>query len=320
LSHPCPRLGREMYTIKHASEIVGVPVATLRAWQRRYRVVNPGRSDAGYRLYGNGDIAVLRHMQALVASGWSPKEASKAAVSGEARLARMPAGLWQDERRTSRSTSRPGSAATDLVAAAAALDPSAVSRMLDEHFATSSFEQIVDSWLLPELEHLGRAWADGRVTVAGEHMVAAAVERRLSAAFDAAGQDSGRSPLLLTGLPSGSRHELGILSFATAARRQGLAVLHMGTDLPLADWLSAVQRQRPDAVVLGVPTPTDVVPAVELVRRLSSRQTLVALGGQQQEVVMEAAGSLGDRPVVALGHSITHAASDLRERLTQALT
>jgi hypothetical protein len=29
---------------------------------------------------------------------------------------------------------------------------------------------------------------------------------------------------------------------------------------------------------------------------------------------------LGDRPVVALGHSITHAASDLRERLTQALT
>jgi methanogenic corrinoid protein MtbC1 len=192
--------------------------------------------------------------------------------------------------------------------------------MLDEHFATSSFEQIVDSWLLPELEHLGRAWADGRVTVAGEHMVAAAVERRLSAAFDAAGQDSGRSPLLLTGLPSGSRHELGILSFATAARRQGLAVLHMGTDLPLADWLSAVQRQRPDAVVLGVPTPTDVVPAVELVRRLSSRQTLVALGGQQQEVVIEAAGALGDRPVVALGHSITHAASDLRERLTQALT
>jgi MerR family transcriptional regulator, light-induced transcriptional regulator len=309
-----------MYTIKHAAEMVGVPVATLRAWQRRYRVVNPGRSDTGYRLYGDGDIAVLRRMQALVASGWSPKEASKAAVSGEARLARRPADLWQDEHRRSRSTSRPSRAATDLVAAAAALDPSTVSWMLDEHFATSSFEQIVDSWLLPELERLGRAWADGRVTVAGEHMVAAAVQRRLSAAFDAAGQDSKRSPLLLTGLPVGSRHELGILSFATAARRQGLAVLHIGTDLPLADWLSAVQRQRPDAVVLAVPTASDVAAAVELVKGLSARQTLVALGGQQQEAVVEAAGAWGDRPVVALGHSIARAASELRERLTQALT
>ena len=36
--------------------------------------------------------------------------------------------------------------------------------------------------------------------------------------------------------------------------------------------------------------------------------------------VVEAAGAWGDRPPVALGHSITHAASELRERLTPALT
>jgi MerR family transcriptional regulator, light-induced transcriptional regulator len=307
-----------MYTIKHAAEMVGVPVATLRAWQRRYRVVNPGRSDTGYRLYGDADIAVLRRMQALVASGWSPKEASKAAVTDEARLATMPPRLRQHQPWRSKWASSPGNTAPDLVAVAAALDPVAISRMLDERFATSSFEQTVESWLLPELERLGTAWANGRVTVAGEHMVAAAVQRRLSAAFDAAGQDSERSPLLLTGLPSGSHHELGILSFATAARRQGLAVLHMGTDLPLADWLSAVERQRPDAVVLAVPTPSDVAAAVALVKGLSARQTLVALGGQQQEAVVAAARAWGDRPAEALGHSITRAASELRERLTAA--
>src|SRR5829696_881700 len=254
-----------MYTIKHAAEMVGVSVATLRAWQRRYRVVDPGRSDAGYRLYRDDDIAVLRRMQALVASGWSPKQASRAALSGEATPAEMPADLGQYQPRMSRWASGRDKAAPDLVAAATALDPFAASRMLDEGFAASSFEQLVDSWLLPELARLGTAWADGRVTVAGEHMVAAAVQWRLSAAFDAAGEDSRRSPLVLTGLPPGSRHELGILSFATAARRQGLAVLHMGTDLPLSDWLSAVERQRPDAVVFAVPTPGDLAPAVELV-------------------------------------------------------
>jgi MerR family transcriptional regulator, light-induced transcriptional regulator len=305
-----------MYTIKHAAEMVGIPVATLRAWQRRYRVVNPERSTAGYRLYGNEDIAVLRRMQALVTSGWSPKEASKAAASGEARVGTMPAPR-PDAPRGSGSADE---AAPDLVEAAAALDPFAVSRMLDEHFATSSFEQIVDSWLLPQLDRLGRAWADNRVTVAGEHMVAAAVQRRLSAAFDAAGQDSRRSSFLLTGLPSGSRHELGILSFATAARRQGLAVLHLGTDLPLADWLSAVERQQPDAVVVAVPTPSDVASAAKLVQRLSARQTLVALGGQYQEAVVEATNAWGGRPALALGHSIARAAAELRERLVPAVT
>ena len=150
-----------MYTIKRASEMVGVPIATLRAWERRYRVVNPGRSDSGYRLYGAGDIAVLRRMQALVASGWSPKEAAVAAASGESDLETEPADARRNKPPITKSAPRAGTEMADLVAAAAALDPSAVTRLLDEHFATASFEQAVDGWLLPELERLGRAWAEG---------------------------------------------------------------------------------------------------------------------------------------------------------------
>jgi MerR family transcriptional regulator, light-induced transcriptional regulator len=307
-----------MYTIKRASEMVGVPVATLRAWQRRYSVVTPARSSAGYRLYQPDDIAVLRRMQALVISGWSPKEASHAAVASGARGAAQPIDLRQDELR-GRSTSPLGETAVDLVAAAASLDPVATSRLLDERFATISFEPLVDGWLLPELERLGTAWAAGHVSVAGEHMVAAAVQRRLNAAFDAAGQDGEGFPRLLTGLPAGCRHELGILSFATAARRQGMGVVHLGTDLPLADWLSAVVRQQPDAVVIAVPTPGDVAPAVELVRGVVAGQTLIAVGGQYQDEVVEA-GSLGDPSAVALGHSISRAVAALRDLLVSVPT
>jgi MerR family transcriptional regulator, light-induced transcriptional regulator len=307
-----------MYTIKRASEMVGVPVATLRAWQRRYRVVTPARSSAGYRLYQPDDIAVLRRMQALVISGWSPKEASHAAVASGARGAAQPIDLRHDELR-GRSTSPLGETAVDLVAAAASLDPVATSRLLDERFATISFEPLVDGWLLPELERLGTAWAAGHVSVAGEHMVAAAVQRRLNAAFDAAGQDGEGFPRLLTGLPAGCRHELGILSFATAARRQGMGVVHLGTDLPLADWLSAVVRQQPDAVVIAVPTPGDVAPAVELVRGVVAGQTLIAVGGQYQDEVVEA-GSLGDPSAVALGHSISRAVAALRDLLVSVPT
>jgi len=310
-----------MYTIKRASEMVGVPVATLRAWQRRYRVVEPRRSDSGYRLYGAADIAKLRSMQALVASGWSPKEAA-VVVSDDSDLATEPDDLERDQTPPrSRLSLRSSAQTVDLVSVAAALDPSAITQLLDERFATGSFEYVVDGWLLPELDRLGTAWADGGVTVAGEHMAAAAVQRRLSAAFDAAAVDGARSPLLVTGLPPGCRHELGILAFATAARRQGLTVVHLGSDLPLADWLTAVERHRPDAIVLAAPTPSDVAPVLEIIESLRSikgtatARTLVAIGGRHQDEVVEASIRLGHPAALALGHSVSGAAALLRDRL-----
>ena len=303
-----------MYTIKRASEMVGVPVATLRAWQRRYQVVEPRRSDSGYRLYSAADIAKLRSMQALVASGWSPKEAA-AVVSDDSDLKTERDDVERDQPPRSRSSRRASAQTVDLVAAAAALDPSAVTQLLDERFATGSFEHVVDGWLLPELDRLGMAWADGGVTVAGEHMAAGAVQRRLSAAFDAAALDGARSPLLLTGLPPGCRHELGILAFATAARRQGLAVVHLGSDLPLADWLTAAERHRPDAIVLAAPTPSDVAPVVEIIEGIATRRTLIAIGGRHQDEVVEATIRLGHPAALALGHSVSRAAALLRDRL-----
>ena len=52
-----------MYTIKHAAALTGVPEATLRAWERRYAVVSPHRTAAGYRLYDEDQLDVLRTMQ-----------------------------------------------------------------------------------------------------------------------------------------------------------------------------------------------------------------------------------------------------------------
>src|SRR4051794_14896527 len=65
-----------MYTIKRAAELTGISVATLRAWERRYGVVSPQRSDGGYRLYGPEDVRALAIMNSLVNEGWSAREAA----------------------------------------------------------------------------------------------------------------------------------------------------------------------------------------------------------------------------------------------------
>ena len=85
----------------------------------------------------------------------------------------------------------PAGAGEALVQVAASLDGPGLTRLLDGWFATASFEAVVDRTLLPALDALGRAWESGRVTVAGEHLVAHGVGRRLAAAYDGSGDQRG---------------------------------------------------------------------------------------------------------------------------------
>ena len=48
------------YTIKVLSERTGVRPVTLRAWERRYDLLDPDRLDNNYRLYSERDIQVIR--------------------------------------------------------------------------------------------------------------------------------------------------------------------------------------------------------------------------------------------------------------------
>lgn len=48
------------YTIKVVSERAGVHPVTLRAWERRYDLLNPDRLENNYRFYSERDIQVIR--------------------------------------------------------------------------------------------------------------------------------------------------------------------------------------------------------------------------------------------------------------------
>ncbi|HSN43689.1 MAG TPA: MerR family transcriptional regulator [Propionibacteriaceae bacterium] len=58
-----------MHTVKWVAQQLGLTPGTLRAWEQRYGIVDPVRSEGGYRLYSDGDLAILRTMNDLVRSG-----------------------------------------------------------------------------------------------------------------------------------------------------------------------------------------------------------------------------------------------------------
>jgi DNA-binding transcriptional MerR regulator len=56
-------------TLKAVSQRTGIPAATLRTWERRYRFMGPIRSASGYRLYSERDIVRILHVKYLLQRG-----------------------------------------------------------------------------------------------------------------------------------------------------------------------------------------------------------------------------------------------------------
>ena len=297
-----------MFTIKRAAALTGVPVDTLRAWERRYHVIVPRRSDAGYRLYDDEALHSINAMRTLVEQGWAPRQAAERVLAERAAAVGDGDGEGNDALRLPGPDSMAALPVDGLLRAAARFDAEGTERLLDQALAQGSFEQVVDDWMMPALALLGDGWGVGDVSVAGEHLVSATVHRRLAAAFDAAGRAVG-APRVVVGLPPGCRHELGILAFATAARRSGVDVAYLGADLPVPSWVDAVDVATASALVIGVPRVEDAEPASATAHAVLEHLpgTTVFVGGAGQDLV--------GPPARLLGHRIGEGARTLADRL-----
>jgi DNA-binding transcriptional MerR regulator/methanogenic corrinoid protein MtbC1 len=297
-----------VYSVKHAAAMTGIPADTLRMWERRYHVVEPVRSDGGYRLYDDAAIARLSAMRALVAAGWSPRSAAEQVRSG---TTAGPIADGSPEAGPGAAGDVEGEVLGDvdaLVAIAQDFDAGALQRLLAQMFGRDDFEHVVDQWLMPTLRALGNAWHGGVVTVAGEHFVSAGVQRRLATVFDSSPANAG-APVVVVGLARHSRHELGVLAFAVALRRAGLDVVYVGGDLPAETWVVTVADQNPAAVVIGVPASDDVPAVRDTVAALAATrpQMPVFVGGGHQDAV----GGQSE----PLGHRVGAAAAEVARRL-----
>lgn len=302
-----------MYTIKRAAEVTGVSEATLRAWERRYGVIAPGRTPGRYRLYDDTSLERIRAMQALIQSGWAARQAAAEVLRGwrpppgQRSSMGMPASASgaDESRPASAGQGRPAArlpeAAEDDVfggfrRAAADLDTQALADVLDDRFGRGPFEAVVDDWLMPALVAIGEDWAAGRLSVAGEHLAANAVQRRLATAYETAYRQT-TGPRLLAGLPPGAAHDLGVFAFTIAARRAGLATTYLGANVPVKDWVVAV-GQDPDAfVVLAVPRRQDVKALGSVVRAVRAEYpgVRIGVGGGFQRRAPAGAELLGHR-------------------------
>jgi methanogenic corrinoid protein MtbC1 len=253
-----------------------VSADTLRVWERRYDLLQPARSQGGFRLYGSVDEQRVRAMKMLIDSGVAAAEAARHA------LAAGPA---------ERTPPAAADAGGRLRAALERFDEAEANSILDDAIAALTVEAVTDRLVLPVMREIGKRWESGEIGVAQEHFATEVVRSRLLALARNWGAGSG--PLALLACPPGERHDVGLLSFGVALRARGWRVTHLGPDTPIETIAHAAENLRPDAIVLATLSARPLEDSATELAALS-RGNRVLIGG---EAAGEMAPRLGAEPL-----------------------
>lgn len=226
--------------IGELSRRVGVSPEVLRAWERRYGVLRPTRSEGGFRLYSTADEERVRRMLALQQQGLSPAVAARAAASegdGGSAVSALPADTLRQA----------------LADALDSFDDASANRVFDRALAVLTLDTLLRRIVLDYLADLGERWSDGRASVAHEHFATNVLRGRLLGLARDWGQGGG--PLALLASPPGELHDLGLICFGLALRAQGWRIAFLGADTPVDTLRHAADTMRPDLVVLTATAP-----------------------------------------------------------------
>ena len=289
-----------MLRIGELSRRLGVSDHVLRAWERRYGLLQPTRSSGGFRLFSETDVARVRRMQAHLAQGLSAAEAARVALAeDQAALPEKQAGLAGDA--TPRADSSPAVGAGRLQAAGPGLPaadpgplaavgewPGALRRALDafdEPAAQAVLDRLVSDLslttmlrevVLPYLAELGERWVQGTASIAQEHFASNLIRGRLAGL--ARGWGDGQGPRAVLACPPAELHDLALMIFGIALNRRGWRIDYLGANTPVDEVTWAAQERHSDLVVLATTRPENLEPLTAELIVLARHASLVLAG------------------------------------------
>ncbi len=275
--------------IGELSRRVGVSADLLRAWERRYGLLVPDRTEGGFRLYGEADEHRVRRMVSLLSTGISAAEAARLALTE----------IEQPTGSSAGSTTLPEPVGDDLGRALDGFDEARAHAAFDRLLATFALDTVLRDGVLPYLRDFGERWRRGDASIAQEHFASALLRGRLLGL--ARGWGAGRGPLALLACVPGDQHDLGLICFGLALRSHGWRITFLGPDTPVATITELTRRFQPALVVLTVTLDSQAAEAQTGLAEISRAAPLAIAGGGANSSLAAAIGAryLSVDPVTA---------------------
>ncbi len=275
---------KHKHGIKTVATQTGLTQFTIRAWEKRYDVVTPLRTETNRRLYSEADILRLTLLRLATETGHSigriadlPTEALLEIIGTEGMIAQIPAIAKE-------AVSEETSLRFYIASCLAAVKQFQTQALESTLFAASvAFSQPVflEKLITPLMQEIGEQWRTGTLRIAQEHL-ALAIVRTLLGGMHQGFDVSASMPNIVVSTPPGQLHEIGALIAGTTAASQGWRVTYLGPNLPAEEIVGCAAENSAKAVGLSIIYPTDdpsMADELQKLRRGLGEDVAVFIGG-----------------------------------------
>lgn len=240
------------YPIKAVSQITGLSVHVIRAWEKRYNAVTPIRTDTNRRLYLDNDVEKLNLLLKLTEKGYNiggiagmSLDALKKMFQGD-----NSSNLYS-ESFSEASETDPHVYIDKCLSAIQNFNASELeTTILNASIALSQpvlFEQV----FIPLAVVVGDKWKSGELRIYQEHLFSDVVKTFLLDIIDKS-KNNTLAPSLSVAIPQQQKHEIAALIAAAYAAADGWRVSYLSPNLPAEEILAASLRLNSKVVVLSV--------------------------------------------------------------------
>jgi DNA-binding transcriptional MerR regulator/methylmalonyl-CoA mutase cobalamin-binding subunit len=232
-----PSAARAVHPIQVVARRTGLSIDVIRAWERRYRVVEPVRTGSGRRLYTDADVERLRLLARATLTGRTIGQVAAlpdselAALLEDPSAARGASGASHDG--PARSAAAPASSVDHLgvaLEAVARFDGVGLDAALRRAAVALPAAGFLDDIVVPLWARVTHATREGTMRPPHQHLALTTLRRTLHRLAEVAMTPLAAPDLVVT-TPMGQPQELGALLVAAAAGAEGWRVTYVGPGL-----------------------------------------------------------------------------------------
>ena len=269
------------FPIKVVSQMTGLSVHVIRAWEKRYNVVEPERTDTNRRLYSEEDIEKLRLLNEAVQKGHN--------IGGIANISiqELKSILHQEKRTALKGvseelTSDVDSLLSSCIEAVKAYNRKELETILLKASSKLSQPALIENLVVPLVYKIGDLWHEGIIRVANEHLATAVIRSFLANMIDQ-NEPSENAPIIISATPRGQDHELGAMIVGVTAAPLGWKVIYLGPNLPVEEIAAVADSLEAKVVALSIVYPGDdqqLKLDLHKLKRILPQSTSVIIGGK----------------------------------------
>lgn len=264
------------YNIKAVSTLLGIPPGTLRAWERRYKMIAPTRNESGHRLYTEENIKILKWLMNKVNKGFSISQAVKLLENNQV-------SIHNKSKMNSNNVQKDYSIELmdELLQSLMDFEESQANDLLNKAFTLYTVDKVVIELLGTLLNKMDDQREIGQITSAHEQFASSFLRSRIGMILHTL-PVGGFLPKVMAVCGPDETHELSLLIFTLFLRNKGFKVIYIGAGIVEDDIETVIEQVKPEFLFLSCTLDRNLKKTLDLIDDLSSkyRYLQIGLGGK----------------------------------------